>query len=137
MNKKGSYIMEAAVVLPIIILTTITSILIIMFFFSQMTERCRLHMALREEAGIMSGQTVYRYDSDEAAETDAEVYSTNGILNKTVYGKKYLIMEHKGLLEKKGTFALEGSCYSIDSTDYVRYSRFVKGITDDQEKDRE
>lgn len=131
MNKKGSYIMEAAVVLPVLILAVITSILIIMFFFSQMTEKCRLHMALRNEAGMMSGQTVYMGESRDAADTDAEIYTSKGITGGTVYGKKYLIMEHQGILEKKGTFVVEGSCHSVDGTDYVRYSRFVKGSADE------
>lgn len=131
MNKKGSYIMEAAVVLPVLILAVITSILIIMFFFSQMTEKCRLHMALRNEAGMMSGQTVYMGESRDVSDTDAEIYTSKGITGGTVYGKKYLIMEHQGILEKKGTFVVEGSCHSVDGTDYVRYSRFVKGSGDE------
>ena len=34
-NKRGSYIMEASLVLPVLIFAVITVVLIIMFFYSQ------------------------------------------------------------------------------------------------------
>ena len=43
--------MEAAVVMPFIIISVITAVLAVMFFYSQMTEQCKMHMALRAEAG--------------------------------------------------------------------------------------
>ena len=58
LNKKGSYVIEAAVVLPVIMLSVITAILIIMFFYTQMTEQCRLHEVLRAEAGRMTDKTI-------------------------------------------------------------------------------
>ena len=57
LNKKGSYVIEAAVVLPVIMLSVITAILIIMFFYTQMTEQCRLHEFLRAESGKVTEKT--------------------------------------------------------------------------------
>ena len=111
--------MEAAIVLPIIILVTITSILIIMFFFYQMTERCRLHVALRYEAGMLMEESS-DIDGSDMMGTDAEIYYDKKLINSRVYGKKYLIMNHKGVLDKKGTFIVEGSCYATDGARYVR-----------------
>lgn len=128
-SRRGSYIMEAAVVLPVIIMVTITSILIVMFFYSQMTERCQLHIALRSEAGLASGQTEYA-DGNTYAE-DAEIYTDKSILGSTVYGKKYLVMEHRGTLEKKGTFTVEGKSHAVDGPSYIRYSHFAKGAADE------
>lgn len=101
-NKKGSYIMEAAIVLPVIMLTVITAVLIIMFFYMQMTEQCRLHESVRAEAEKVTDKSVGK-----------------------VYDKKYLIMEHRGLLHKKGTFVVEGYSYVIDGPSYVRLSNII------------
>ncbi len=129
--KRGSYIIEAAVVLPVMILVTITAILIIMFFYNQMTVRSHLHMALRNEAGALSGQTGYVDVGREVSDMEAEIYADKGLLGGTVYGKKYLIMEQQGTLAGKGTFLAEGRNYIIDGPDYVRYSSLVKGVKDE------
>jgi len=127
--------MEASLVLPVIILTVITAVLIIMFFYSQMTERSRLHTALRSEAGLMSEQTVYAEPALLPDDTDAEIYQDDSLAGGQIYGKKYLIMSHQGILEKKGVFIIEGRCYAIDGPEYVRYCMLVKGITgNDDEK---
>ena len=58
-NKRGSYIVEAAIVLPMVILSVITVVLIVMFFYSQVTEQSRMHITLRGEAGAATGRTSY------------------------------------------------------------------------------
>ena len=108
-NKKGSYILEAAIVLPVIILTVITAVLIIMFFYTQMTEQCRLHTEVRKAASMVTDKTTEK-----------------------VYDKKYLIMEHKGSLHKRGTFVVEGSCYVTDGPSYIRYSSIIRREKDEQ-----
>ena len=110
LDKKGSYVIEAAVVLPVIMLSVITAILIIMFFYTQMTEQCRLHEALRAEARTMTDKNV---------------------IGGEVTGKKYLVMEHSGILRRKGTFVLESHCYAIDGPSYVRASSIVRGEKDE------
>ena len=113
-SKRGSYIMEASIVLPVLIFAVITVVLIIMFFYSQMTEQSRMHIAMRHEAG------------------HAEIYTKKTVTGSRAYGKKYLIMDHRGILEKKGTFVLEGTCSSIDGARYVRYCSFVRGYDDEE-----
>lgn len=130
-TKKGSYIMEAAIVLPFIMLATITSILIIMFFYSQMTEQSKLHVALRHEAGRMTEQTRYLHGGALQTEVDAELYRDEGAFGGKVYGKKYLVMSHKGILNRKGTFTVEGESYGTDGAEYVRYWNLVKGVAND------
>jgi len=120
--------MEASLVLPIIILTVITAVLIIMFFYSQMTERSRLHTALRSEAGLMSEQTIYADPALFPNDTDAEIYQDDSLAGGQIYGKKYLVMPHRGILEEKGIFIIEGRCYAVDGPEYVRYCMLVKGI---------
>ena len=127
--------MEASLVLPVIITAVITAVLIIMFFYSQITERSRLHTALRNEAGLLSEQTVYADPEVLPDDTDAEIYRDDTLTGKQIYGKKYLIMSHKGILDKKGVFTIEGRCYAIDGPEYVRYCMLVKGVTDNDEQE--
>lgn len=127
-SRKGSYIMEAAIVLPVIVVTVITVVLIIMFFYSQMTERSKMHIAMRREAGAATGKTIYDDGSYQDVKSDAELYVKNTFTGSSVYGKKYLIMSHRGVLEKKGTFVAEGICSGIDAAQYVRYCSFIKGL---------
>lgn len=126
-SKKGSYIMEAAIVLPVIIFVIITIILIVMFFYSQMTERSQMHIAMRREAGIATGRTIYMNDA-QYNDQDAEIYIDKKLINSKVHGKKYLIMKHKGVLKNKGAFIVEGEYSAIDGPQYVRYCSFIKGI---------
>ncbi len=127
-SKKGSYIMEASLVLPILIFAVITAVLIIMFFYSQMTQRSQMHIALRQEAGIRT-ETM---KSGRSIEWDGEIYTKKGAAGVTVTGKKYLLMEHKGILSKKGAFVVKGSCSGVDAAQYVRYCSFVRGIKNEQ-----
>ena len=130
LDKKGSYVIEAAVVLPVIMLSVITAILIIMFFYTQMTEQCRLHEVLRAEAGRMTDKTIclskIAYDTSDVA-----LYSDKNVIGGEVTGKKYLVMEHSGILRRKGTFVLESHCYAIDGPSYVRASSIVRGEKDE------
>ncbi len=126
LNKKGSYIIEAAIVLPVIMLTVITSVLIIMFFYTQMTEQCRLHEVLRAEAGRVTDKTIYLSGEMQDIE-DTSIHIDKKAIGGEVTGKKYLVMEHKGIINKRGTFTLEGHSYAVDGTSYVRASSIIRG----------
>lgn len=126
LNKKGSYIIEAAIVLPTIMITVITSVLIIMFFYTQMTEQCRLHEVLRAEAGRATDKTIYLSGGSQDIE-DVAIHIDKKAIGGDVTGKKYLVMEHKGILDKRGTFTLEGRCHAIDGPSYVRTSSIIRG----------
>ena len=57
-NKRGSYIMEASLVLPVLIFAVITVVLIIMFFYSQMTQLSAENgVSLRCTAAVGGGIT--------------------------------------------------------------------------------
>ena len=49
----------------------------------------------------------------------------------SIYGKKYIVMDNKGILTKKGTFTLEDKYVFIDATDYVRYCDLLKDGDDE------
>lgn len=119
--------MEASLVLPVLIFAVITVVLIIMFFYSQMTQRSQM-LALRQEAGRQTETMT----SEHVLEWDGEMYTKKGMAGVTVTGKKYLLMEHKGILTKKGAFAVKGSCSGVDAAQYVRYCSLVRGIKNEQ-----
>lgn len=125
-SRKGSYIMEAAVVLPVIIFVLITIVLIVMFFYSQMMERSRLHIAMRCEAGLAAGSTVYAGGDESGMDTDAEIYTEKTVSGSEASGRKYLIMKYRGVLEKRGIFVVEGKCSGTDGARYVRYHDLIK-----------
>ena len=127
-NKRGSYIIEAAVVLPVILMVVITAVLIIMFFYCQMTEQCNLHMGLRQQAGMMSGNTLYLMNDEDVDLSEVDTHTDKKLFGGSIYGRKNLIMSKKGVLYKKGVFVVEGSCYEIDGPAYVRYSSAIKGL---------
>ena len=81
-NKRGSYIMEASLVLPVLIFAVITVVLIIMFFYSQMTQRSQMHIALRQEAGRQTETMT----SEHVLEWDGEMYAKKGMAGVTVTG---------------------------------------------------
>ena len=126
-SNRGNYIMEAAVVLPMVILSVITVVLIMMFFYTQVTEQSRMHIALRGEAGAAAGRTSY-VDAKQAAERfKGEIYVDAGLVEYQAYGKKYLMMEDRGLLTRRKAFIIEGSWTAVDGPGYVRYVDLVKG----------
>ncbi len=120
--------MEAAIVLPIIIIAVITVVLIIMFFYCQMSERSRLHIALRNEAGIMTEHTLYEDFPDVLGECDVSMKDPKPASGGQIYASKQLFMKHKGLLAEQGKFIIQGSSYAADGTGYVRLCVLVKGI---------
>ena len=126
-NKKGSYIIEASVVLPMVVLAVVTSVLVIMFFCSQMTERSHMHIELRSEAGEATKKTYYYHRQN----WDGEIYKEKKGSYGEIHGKKYLIMKNKGLLAKKGTFIVEDKCSFVDGPQYIRYCNLIRGKADE------
>ena len=138
-SRKGSYIVEAAIVLPMVILAVITIVLIIMFFYSQVTERSAMHIALRHGAGEAAGKTVYTGDEagsgrsgGKSDESDSDVYVDRGIVESEAYGKRYLMLENRGLLEKRSPFIIEGKCVAVDGAAYIRYRNVIKVSGDEK-----
>lgn len=135
-SRKGSYIVEAAIVLPMVILAVITIVLIIMFFYSQVTERSAMHIALRHGAGEAAGKTVYTGDEADSGQggvksDESDVYIDRGIVESEAYGKRYLMLENRGLLEKRSPFIIEGKCVAVDGAAYIRYRNVIK-VTGDE-----
>lgn len=120
--------MEAAVVMPILMLAVITVILILLFFYHQGTEQSRMHMALRQEAGNISGHTRYLHDSGYSGELSCEKKAGD----RRICGSETLIMKHRGILYRNGRFTINGEAYVVDGTAYVRFCEMVKGMRENE-----
>lgn len=118
MNRRGSYMAEAAIVLPIIVLATITVVLIVLFFYEESVMQSRLHMILRAEAGAVSGKTLCSTACDEDPRA---TISVSGVLTKKVSGNQYLHMRNAGILRKKGSFKIDGEVYVADGVAFLRW----------------
>ena len=66
MNKHGSYIAEAAIVLPFIILAVITCVLIVMDFYEGVSTQCEEHKV--ERIGTVVGDTAGTSSDSASAE---------------------------------------------------------------------
>lgn len=124
--------MEAAVVMPLIIVSVITCVLVIMFFYSQMSERSSMHIMLRSEAGQLTGKTKYIHESGFDMGEQGEMYVRQNGIDTVVYGKKYLMMPHKGILARKGAAVIQGNYYAMDAVRFVRYCSIIEDLRNEQ-----
>lgn len=125
MNKKGSAIVEAVMVFPVIIVSVICVLHILIYFYNQLDERADMHMALRHESGKVCGNMFYENQkSNEFAfyRKPQQIYS---------YGTVYF--RETGFLEKAET-DIEARKYLIDETALIRLTDLAvpEGETDEQ-----
>lgn len=116
-NKRGSYIAEAAVVLPLVIIAIITIVLIVIFFYEQSVEESRMHIALRCHAGQTTGKIIY-YDNGSEADAatlwDGNVSVDNRGLYKTVSAEEDVFMMRRGMLFYYPKSRLQGNWHAVD-----------------------
>lgn len=129
-SKRGTYIIEAAVVLPIIIIAMITLVLIEGYYYQLAAETGRMHIALRGNAGALTGKTIYADGGNWKGEIDMKKSAIGG----KVYGRGEVRMVSKGMIMGKGSQTIEGSYYAVDGPKYVRYCSMVKGVLTDEEQ---
>lgn len=123
-SRRGSTMIEATMVLPLLILSVITCVLICMFFYDTTITQCKLHQALRCEAGRVTGQTTNlnppHYDAGKLSLTESPLD-----IIRTVTGKEHTDMIHQGILRNRVSANMESTWYAADGVKYVRY-RVIK-----------
>ena len=129
-SKRGSYIVEAAVVLPVIVFTIITAVLIISFFYQQMEQRCEMHITLRGSAGMITEKTIYGKSGLWQGESRIEKTALGG----AVYGKGYVVMKKRGSLRNVSAWEMSGKAHAIDGPKYVRYCQLIRGQLRDEKQ---
>ena len=134
MSRRGSYIAEAAVVLPFVILTVITVVLIIMFFYDSSVSQSRMHMALRCEAGLVTEKcTAYAEDGTVFSPEDiwdGRVTSSGVSAAKRVTGSAEVYMVSHGLLSRIGRREITGDLRALDPAGIKRLRQTVSGTDD-------
>ena len=137
-SRRGSYIAEAAVVLPFVILAVITVVLIIMFFYASSLSQCRMHMALRCEAGLISEKcTSYAGDGTALSPDaiwDGHITSSGLAAAKRVTGSADVSMVSRGLLSHVGRRHITGGLRVLDPVGLLRIRQAV-GVTEDSTAD--
>lgn len=153
-EKKGTTIVEAAVVFPLVILTVITCVLVCMFFYSQTISQSALHIEMRDYAGQISGHTVYlgsgagshlsgsgSYGSGSSGSGSFVSGSTGGnrasitkekrSLFYIVRGKENVSMKNKGILSGRTDQTIESIWTASDGVGYVRYCTLGNYVAED------
>ena len=133
-SRRGSYIAEAAVVLPSVILSVITVVLIIMFFYDSSISQSRMHMALRCEAGLVTEKCT-TYAEDGTALSPEEIWdgriTTSGVsAAKRVTGSAEVSMVSRGLLSRIGRREIKGDLRALDPVGIKRLRQTVGGTDD-------
>lgn len=114
-SRSGSYIAEAALVLPVIILAVITVILVLMFFYEQSFDQSMMHIYLRSEAGAVTERlTCSSSDWNGTCTTEKK-----GVF-KNIEGQNMLTMLHRGLLNRNGHAYNNGSWHAADGVAFRR-----------------
>ncbi len=119
-NKKGSTMVEAAVVFPLVILTVVAVIFILTFLFQQVTYNARLHLALNATMG-QETDTVMTYRN---VPDDIKPYPSFYGIFPSYYADRGLHFSKKGLLNKSFTKVLESRVYTVDEKKFILYTDF-------------
>lgn len=112
MNKKGAAMVEAAVVFPLVILAVISVICILIFLYNGVEMQCKMHMALRAEAGEVTETVNYIQQPDFVAPITRKG-------QHKLETKSQLKMGKRGLLFG-GAKLFQETCYLSNGTDQVR-----------------
>lgn len=110
--------------LPFVILAVITVVLIVMFFYQSSLAECRMHMALRCEAGLVT-EKCSTYGNDGAALSsdglwDGSITSSGVSPVKRVSGTAEVSMVSHGLLSRIGRRQVTGNLRALDPAALLR-----------------
>lgn len=130
MNRKGSTMVEAALVFPVVLLTLIALIKIQLFLYEDAATLADLHQAIRYEAGCDTGTFKGKPGSSNVA-------------SKSGFDGIYRVMRVETWMTFEGNFMLHrtihkkqtGQLFLIDERKYARYVDFfnMKEKTDPDE----
>lgn len=117
-NQRGSVMVEAAILFPVVILAVVGIICILIFFYNQIETQSSMHMAMRKEAGEINKTTEYL----TKVESPYPVYRKG----KYVYSKGTLTFLERGLL-RGNSKELQGRYYVTRGKDIVRHKDLFLG----------
>ena len=124
-SKRGTTMVEAALIFPLVILTVMTVIFILTFMFQEVAGHSRLHLALNAEMGKETG-TVETFKNVPA---EVRPYKSFHGVSECYLAEKDLRFTKKGLLSGSFTKVMESRVYSVDEKKFIRYTDFFLSET--------
>ncbi len=121
-DRKGSTIVEAAVVFPLVILTVTAVIYILAFMYDEAAAQVEMHLALNAHMGRET-RTVITYSN---VPENANIYEGKKDIEKCYFAENGLRFGKKGLLRHSFMKRLESRIYSVDEKKHIRYSDFFR-----------
>lgn len=134
-NKKGSAMIEAAMIFPIMILTIITVIYITVGFYAESILSTAMHMKLTTEAGNLSGTITYceneadRMCADDIISDGIKIMHENTIFKNEVIGETHSRQKIGGLIETESLKIYRDTANVIDEEVYIRCADAATGLT--------
>ena len=124
-------------VLPFVILSVITCVLIILFFYESSFSECRMHMALRCEAGAVTGNRT-AYAEDEHVLTaedlwDGSITCSGTAAARRLCADKRVSVLSGGLLLRPGQRRLAGELRAVDPVFMLRLRQSLPSEGDDDD----
>lgn len=134
-SRQGTYLIEAAVVLPVIVLTVITVILIVMYCYDGSVSQSRLHRALRYEAAMTAGNVKdYAFEQDRAG-LEEEIYFEHG--RRQISASKNISMLHEGILYDRGGRTLTASVHITNSVKYALRRQKIEAFIESRQSGKD
>lgn len=122
-SKKGSTIVEASMIFPLVIAGVMAVLYIVIGMYSSLSLQSSVHLALRNESGRLS-ETVYR---DEEG-TSFKLEKSRLGLRAIVAAEEIRSYQTSQLFTKKITRLESGRSYVIDEAELVRRVNLAKEV---------
>lgn len=121
-SKRGTAMVESAVVLPLVIMTVAVIVYILIFMHQQVSIRSKMHLALSSEGGKAS-------DTVRTLRTESPrfpVYKSGKSKMGTVYYEGTVSFVKRGLLSRTYAENQNGHKYFIREVDLIRVVDMIK-----------
>ena len=125
-DERGTVMVEAAVILPIIILAVMAVIYTLIFMNRQVSVRADMHIGLWAERGAVS-ETV---TNNSGYDAEFPIYSRKAAVGGTVYYSGNIRFIRRGLLKDYGR-KLEGRLYWIREKELIRAADIIGGKSEE------
>ena len=125
-DERGTIMVEAAVILPVIILAVMAVIYTLMFMNRQVSVRAEMHLCLWAERGAVSKTVTTNSEYDG----EFPVYSKNAAVGGTVYYSGNIRFMKRGLLKDRSRKS-EGRLYWIREKELLRAADMIGGNSEE------
>lgn len=122
-SKKGSTIVEASMIFPLVIAGVIAVLYIIIGVFCSLSLQCSIHMALKNETGQIT-ETIIRNQETHEYEMEQALVGIHPIISIEEY-KEYEISK---LFTNKIERIEKGRSYIIDEAELIRRVTLAKEV---------